>query len=107
MLDTDDDGADGGWAFVADSDGAAALLGTLVDLNRDRTYTRSDLSERSGVPLKTLYLDGLLAEFEELGVLSRADGQGGEESEPRYAVVDDSDLLGAAREFEDAYRAAD
>ncbi|WP_436932260.1 hypothetical protein [Halosimplex halobium] len=111
MLDTDpsdgsDGSPDGGWAFVADSDGAADLLGTLVDCNDERAYTRSDLAERSGVPLKTLYLDGLLDEFVALGVLVRADDESDEETEPQYRVAGDSDLLAAARAFDDAYPAS-
>ncbi|QPV63463.1 hypothetical protein I7X12_02165 [Halosimplex litoreum] len=110
MLDTDpSDGSDGppdgGWAFVAASDGAADLLETLTELNAERAYTRSDLSERSGVPLKTLYLDGLLDEFVDLGALVRADDEADDESEPQYRVAADSDLLDAARAFDDAYRA--
>ncbi|QLH77683.1 hypothetical protein HZS55_10380 [Halosimplex rubrum] len=108
MLDTDpSDGSDGqpdgGWAFVATSDGAANLLGTLTELNAERAYTRSDLSERSGVPLKTLYLNGLLDEFVDLGLLVRADDEGDDETEPQYRVAADSDLLDAARAFDDAY----
>jgi hypothetical protein len=107
MLDTDpsDGSPDGGWAFVAASDGAADLLGTLTELNAERAYTRSDLSERSGVALKTLYLDGLLDEFVDLGLLVRADDEADDESEPQYRVAADSDLLDAARAFDDAYRA--
>jgi hypothetical protein len=107
MLDTDpsDGPPDGGWAFVAASDGAADLLGTLTELNAERAYTRSDLSERSGVPLKTLYLDGLLDEFVDLAALGRADDEADDESEPQYRVAADSDLLDAARAFDDAYRA--
>ena len=74
MLDSGtsgDTGDDGGWAFVADSDGAAELLATLVELDDD-TYTRSKLSERSGVPLKTLYFDDLIGELVDLDVPSRA-----------------------------------
>lgn len=107
MLDTDpsdDEGADSGWAFVADSDGAANLLGTLTELNDERAYTRSDLSERSGVPLKTLYLNGLLDEFVDLGLLVRADDQSDDETEPQYRVAAESDLLEAARAFDEAYR---
>ncbi|WP_436909914.1 hypothetical protein [Halosimplex marinum] len=110
MLDTDpSDGSggppDGGWAFVADSDGAAELLGTLVGLNDERAYTRSDLAERSGVALKTLYLNGLVDEFVDLGLLVRAVDADDEETEPQYRVAADSDLLAAARAFDDAYRA--
>jgi len=97
---------DGGWTFVADSDGAAELLGTLVELDDD-TYTRSELSERSGVPLKTLYLDDLIGEFVDLGVLSKADSRADgdeEEGEPEYSVDADSALLDAAAAFDDAYR---
>ncbi|QLH82803.1 hypothetical protein [Halosimplex pelagicum] len=108
MLDTDpSDGSGGqpddGWAFVAASDGAANLLGTLTELNAERAYTRSDLSERSGVPLKTLYLNGLLDEFVGLGLLVRADDEDDDETEPQYRVAADSDLLDAARAFDAAY----
>ncbi|WP_415381148.1 hypothetical protein [Halosimplex sp. TS25] len=108
MLDTDpsDDAGDdaGAWAFVADSDGAAKLFGTLVDLDADDAYTRSELAERSGVPLKTLYLNDLIAAFVDRGVLETEVAPSDDEGEPRYRVVPDSDLLAAAAAFEDAYR---
>ncbi|WP_459192364.1 hypothetical protein [Halosimplex sp. J119] len=108
MLDTDpsDGGADddGGWAFVADSDGAAKLFGTLVELDTEDAYTRSELAERSGVPLKTLYLNDLIAAFVDLGVLETEVAPSDDDGEPSYRVVPDSDLLVAAEAFEDAYR---
>ena len=109
MLDSNtsgDTGDDGGWTFVADSDDAAELLATLVELDDD-TYTRSELSERSGVPLKTLYLDDLIGEFVDLGVLSRVDSPtdgDDQEGEPEYSLERNSALLDAAAAFDDAYR---
>ncbi|WP_123533038.1 hypothetical protein [Halosimplex salinum] len=110
MLDTDpsggDDAPDGGWAFVADRDGAARLIDALLDLDADETYTRSEIADRAGVPLKTLYLNGLLEECADLGLLSQAGGDGesptGEET--RYHVHADSTILEAAAVFDDACR---
>lgn len=95
---------DSGWQFVAECDGAARLFDALLDLDPGETYSKTDLAEVTGVPLKTLYLEGLLDECVDLGVLERADGTE-EGSEPRYAIDEDSDVLTAAAAFDDAFEA--
>jgi hypothetical protein len=92
-----------GWAVVAETDGAARLLGTLDDLYPDETYTRSDISDRSGVPVKTLYLDGAIDECVSLGVFERVEAGDGE---PRYRIDRTNEVVQAARQFDDAVRAA-
>lgn len=110
MLDTDPpgdtDAPEGGWAFVADTDGAARLIGTLLELDTGETYTRSEIADRAGVPLKTLYLNDLLAECVDLGVLAES-GSGTESptgGESEYHVLTGSSLLEAATAFDDAFR---
>lgn len=111
MIDTDPSGGDadapdGGWAFVADRDGAAKVLDALVELDPTETYTRSEVADQAGVPLKTLYLNDLLEEYVDLGVLTSNTG-GGESptgEETQYRVRPDSTLLDAAATFDDAYR---
>ena len=111
MIDTDPSGGDadapdGGWAFVANCDGAAKVLDVLIELDPDETYTRSEVADRAGVPLKTIYLNDLLDRYVDLGVLTENTGGGesptGEETE--YRICSDSTLLDAAATFDDAYR---
>jgi hypothetical protein len=92
-----------GWAVVAGTDGVARLLGTLDELDPEATYTRSDLSDRSGVALKTLYLDGAIDECVSLGVFERVDD---DDAEPCYRIDQTNDVARAARRFDDAVREA-
>ena len=99
----------GGWEFVAEREGAAELLGALADLEEGVTYTKTEIAERTGVARKTLYLNDLVSECADLGVLTAADDgtdaeADGADGEARYRVVPDSDLLAAAAAFDDAYR---
>jgi len=111
MIDTDPSGGDadapdGGWAFVADCDGAAKVLDALLELDPDDTYTRSEVADRADVPLKTIYLNDLLDRYVQLGVL--AEDTGGGESptgkESQYEVRTNSPVFQAAASFDDAYR---
>lgn len=92
---------DSGWQLVAQRDGAAALFATLVELDPGTEYTRSELAESADIPLKTLYLADTLEAFVDIGVLARAD-DGTDASEPCYAPSEDSPILAAAGQFEDA-----
>lgn len=105
VLDSDADAGspEGGWEFVAERDGAAGLLGGLTDLDPDATYTKSELADRTGVPLKTIYLNDLAAELADLGALAAVE-EDDTGSETTYRLVADSDLLAAAEAFDDAYR---
>jgi Fe2+ or Zn2+ uptake regulation protein len=95
----DDAGAEGGWAFVTGTDGAAALLETVVTLESGRTYTRSELAEAAGVALKTLYLAETVEHLADLGVLRRVDS---EDEHTRYELVPESPVFEAADRFESA-----
>jgi hypothetical protein len=91
--------ADSGWGFVADHDSMATIIDTLLDLDPEETYTRSELADETGIALKTLHLmddvDGLV----DLGML---DEHHPEDEEVYYTVNADSPVLDAAREFERA-----
>jgi hypothetical protein len=95
-----DQRATGGWALVADNDGAAALIGAIVELDSDRQYTRSKLADAAGVPLKELYLSDALDDLVEIGLLQSVPGA----EEATYVVADDSAVYERAAAFEDAVR---
>ena len=95
---------DSGWSLVAQHDGATELLGALVDLEPGEAYSRSELAERSGVPMKTLYLADTLETFADAGLLARVDDPE-DDSEAAYVLPADSDALEAARAFEEAVAA--
>jgi predicted hydrolase (HD superfamily) len=97
-----EDSPEAGWSLVAEHESAAALIGTLTDLDPDVTYSRSDIAERAGVALKTLYLDDTLEELVEAGLLDHAaDGSDGEQ---RYELAPGRGL-DAARAFDEAVAA--
>jgi hypothetical protein len=95
------DADDSGWQFVAQRESAARLLDTLLALDAGTPYTKTEIAEAAGIPLKTLYLSGVLEECADLDVLQRVDDEGGE---ARYVVNEESALLEAAAAFDDAYR---
>lgn len=95
------DAPDSGWSLVAHRDEAASLIATLVDLDPQREYTRSDLAEQADVPLKTLYLVDTLEELVDVGMLERLDDRA-EDTEARFVLNEDSDALAAARTFDRA-----
>lgn len=99
---TTEDASGGGWEFVAERDAAARLVDALLELDGANAYTRTELAETAGVALKTLYLNGLLEECTDLGLLERVEDADGEET--AYRPVEDSDLLQAAATFEEAFR---
>ncbi|MHB9286690.1 hypothetical protein ACKVMT_06575 [Halobacteriales archaeon Cl-PHB] len=96
--------SDTGWSLVAEHDEAAALLATLVDLDTDETYTKSELAEASGVALKTLYLVDTLDAFVDVGLLEQA-GEDSYDDESSFRLVADSEVLEAARAFDGAVAA--
>ncbi len=95
---------DSGWSLVADRDEAAALLATLVDLDPDETYTKSELAEASGVALKTLYLVDTLEAFVDVGLLEQV-GEDSYDDESSFRLAADSEVLAAARRFDEAVAA--
>lgn len=95
---TEPDGPTTGWSFVADNDGAARLLGTVLELDPDDTYTKSDIASAADVPMKRLYLSDALAGLVEVGVLDAVDD--GEEA--TYEVDPESVVYQEAAAFGDA-----
>lgn len=89
--------AEAGWSLIADGDSLTTLIGGLLELDPDGAYSRSDLAEETGVPLKTLHLGDDVERIVELGILERHDGE-----EVRYTVNGNSDLLRQARAFGEA-----
>ena len=87
---------DTAWQVVAQQDDAAALIDTLLELDPDAEFTKTELSDRAGVALKSLYLNGTLDAMIELGLLEKRERDG---EEPLYAVADGSDAVEAARAF--------
>jgi len=94
------DPTESGWAFVAETDGSARLMDALTELDPEETYTRTDIAETAGVPLKTLYLDGTVEECASLGLFDRVETDG--EGEPRYRLDPDSEVYRAASRFDAA-----
>lgn len=92
-----------GWAFIADNDEVATIISTALGMEADRTYSRSELAEKTGIALKTLHLMDDVEHVVELGVLDKHQSDG---EEVAYSVNEDSTVLEKAREFGDAVTAA-
>lgn len=90
-----------GWQLVAEEDGTAEVIAGLLDVDPDTEYTRSELAEAAGVPLKTLYLLEALDDLETAGMLERTDDPD-VESEARFAINEHSEVYQAAQRFDDA-----
>ena len=91
--------ATSGWGFVADHDSMATIIDTVLDLDPEATYTRSELADETGIALKTLHLMDDVDGVVDLGMLDEHDPEG---EEVYYTVDEDSDVLAAAREFDRA-----
>ncbi|MCU4716587.1 hypothetical protein [Halapricum hydrolyticum] len=74
----------------------ASVLSAVVELEPVGPYTRSELADAAGVPLKDLYLSDTLAALTEIGVLDRVDDGG----EATYVIDDDSPVYERAADFE-------
>jgi hypothetical protein len=96
---TEPDGPATGWSFVADNDGAARLLGTVLELDPNETYTKSDIASAADVPMKRLYLSDALEGLVEVDVLVPVE-DGGEEA--TYEVDPESAVYREAAAFDDA-----
>jgi len=88
-----------GWKRVAEHDEAAAVVGTVLELDPETRYTKTELSDAAGVPLKTLYLDGTLDELVDIGLLEKHDRDG---EETVFSAAADSGVYQAATAFDDA-----
>lgn len=94
-----------GWELVAQRDEAPTLFRAVLELDSDVEYTRSEIADAAGVPLKTLHLADTIEDFVEIGLLDKVDS-GGESSEVRFSLNPDSDVLAAARDFDEAVTGA-
>ncbi|MFB6223440.1 MAG: hypothetical protein ABEH86_07185 [Haloarcula sp.] len=90
---------DTGWGHVANHDEAAAIIDVILRLDPTETYTKTELSDAAGVPLKTLYLDGTLKELVTIGLLEKHDCDG---EETTFSINNESAVFDAAKAFDDA-----
>ena len=89
----------GGWELLADHDGAVALVGAVIRLDPDESYTKTELSDEAGVAYKSLYLSGTVEALVDVGLLEREDREG---DEPAFRVDSDAAVYEAASAFDDA-----
>lgn len=90
-----------GWGFVAQGDSIATMIDTLLRLDPADSFSRSELAEETGIPLKTLHLMDDVERAVEIGLLEKHQQDG---EEVHYTVNEDSDVLAAAEGFGDAVR---
>lgn len=102
MFDDATDDPETGWGHVATHDDAPAVIDTLLRLDPERTYTKTELSEEAGVALKSLYLDGTLDHLVEMGLLEKHADEG---EEALFSVDPSTDAYQAAVAFDDAIAA--
>ena len=88
-----------GWELVAQRDEAASLINAVVSLESDTEYTRSDIADAADIPLKTLYLADALEDLVDIGALEHTEE---DDAEATFVLNEDSDVVAAAREFDDA-----
>jgi len=90
------DGGNSAWHIIADHDDAAAVVDTLLELDPDEEFTKTELSDQTGVALKSLYLNGTLDAICDLGLLEKRERDG---DDPLYSVATDSDAFAAVEAF--------
>jgi hypothetical protein len=88
-----------GWGHLTTHDDAPAVIDTVLRLDPAETYTKTELSERAGVALKSLYLDGTLDHLVEMGFLEK---HGGDGDEALFSVDTETDVYEAAVAFDAA-----
>jgi hypothetical protein len=88
-----------GWELVAQRDEAASLINALVTLDPDTEYTRSDIADAADIPMKTLYLADALEDLVDVGALEHTEA---EDAEATFVIDEDSAVVRAARQFDDA-----
>lgn len=96
--------AETGWQFVAEGDEVASIIDTVLRLDSDRTYSRSELADETGIALKTLHLMDDVDQVVELGILEKHDAEGEEVS---YSINPESEVYDAALQFSEAVRGQD
>lgn len=97
--DAENEDPDTGWGHVASHDDAPAVIDTLLRLDPEERYTKTELSDEAGVALKSLYLDGTLDHLVEMGFLEKHAHEG---EEALFGVDADSDVFAAAESFDEA-----
>ena len=102
MFDDANDEPETGWGHVASHDDAPAVIDTLLRLDPETTYTKTELSDEAGVALKSLYLDGTLDHLVEMGFLEKHADEG---EETLFSVDPGSAVFEAAVAFDDAIAA--
>ena len=102
MFDDANDDPETGWGHVASHDDAPAVIDTLLRLDPDATYTKTELSDEAGVALKSLYLDGTLDHLVEMGFLEKEADEG---EEALFSVDTETAVFEAAVAFDDAVAA--
>ena len=102
MFDDANDEPETGWGHVASHDDAPAVIDTLLRLDPEATYTKTELSDEAGVALKSLYLDGTLDHLVEMGFLEKHADEG---EEALFSVDAGTDVFEAAVAFDDAITA--
>lgn len=95
------DGGTSAWHVIATNDEAPALVETVLELDPDDEYTKTELSDEAGVALKSLYLDGTIESIVDLGLLEKRDREG---EEPLYSIAAESEVFEAAAAFDAAAR---
>jgi predicted transcriptional regulator len=85
-----------GWTFIAESDEVGTIIDTILQLDPDETYSRSELAEKTDIPLKTLHLMDDVKEVVDIGLLEKHDAEG---EERHYSINEDSEVFEMARKF--------
>ena len=97
--DAENEDPDTGWGHVASHDDAPTVIDTLLRLDPEEAYTKTELSDEAGVPLKSLYLDGTLDHLVEMGFLEKEADEG---EEVLFSVDTSTDVFAAAEAFDAA-----
>jgi hypothetical protein len=97
-------GTASGWQIVAAEDEAATIIASILELDTEGEYTRSELASAADIPLKTLYLLDTLDQLKSAGMLERVDDIDAE-SEPCFVIDTDSALYEAAEQFDETFAA--
>lgn len=89
----------GGWDLLADHDDAVPLVATILRLDPDEAYTKTELSSEADVAYKSLYLSETVEALVEIGLLERVDREG---EEATFRVDPEAPVYEAAATFDDA-----
>lgn len=91
-----------GWEKLAEDEDGATVIAGLLSLDSGREYSRSELADAAGIPLKTLYLVDTLEDLEQAGMLDRVNDVG-DDQEAHFVIDEDSDIYQAALAFDRAF----